>query len=211
MRHSRAACAFAAAAIAVACKGGSDAAPSRYALQAVGGTYDDGSGVPGVAVLATLRDAAGAGPDASWTGTLADGTGPRAQVAYADASPGSYAALWWADLPFASGTYTLALGSADETERATFALSAGPALPVPVPALSADGATLSWAAAGARSTGCRIANGAGVVRDTLGAATSCAVGDLPDGAYQASALAYSADLGALAADASQEPALPGRL
>lgn len=211
MRHARAACVLFVA-FAAACGESSRPARARYALGAVGGTFDDGSGLPGIAVLATLRDAGGAGPATTWTGTLADASGPRAQVTYADASPGSYAALWWPDVPFASDTYTLALGSGDESASATFPVAAGGALEIPLPTLSTGGATLSWSAtAGAAGFGCRIANGTVVVRSTVGAGTTCAVGDLPDGAYQASALAFSADLAALAADGSQRPALPDRL
>jgi len=211
MRHARAAACVLSVGVAAACSGTSSPAAARYALEAVGGTYDDGSGLPGIAVLATLRDAAGAGPAAAWAGTLADASGPRAQVAYADASPGSYAALWWPDLAFATGTYTLALASADDSASATFPVAAGGAMEIPFPTLSPDGATLSWStAAGAAGAGCRIANGTVVVRSTVGTATSCSVGDLPDGAYQASALAFSADLAALAADGSERPALPGR-
>jgi hypothetical protein len=211
MRHARAACVLLVV-VAAACGERSSPAPARYALEAVGGTYDDGSGLRGVAVLATLRDAAGAGPATTWTGTLADASGARAQAAYADsASGGSYAALWWPDVPFASTTYTLALGSADESASASIVVAAGGVGAIPAPALSADGATLSWASgAGVASAECRVTNGSAVVRSTVGAATSCAVGDLPDGAYQASALEYSVDLAALAADASQHPTLPGR-
>lgn len=119
MRHARAACVLFVA-FAAACGERSSPAPARYALEAIGGTYNDGSGLPGIAVLATLRDAAGEGPATTWTGTLGDASGTRAEAAYADPASGSYAALWWPDVPFAASTYTLALGSADErTSRAS--------------------------------------------------------------------------------------------
>ncbi len=190
---------------------GGSASPAPYALEARGGTYSDGSGQPGVAVLATLRDAAGAGPAAAWNGTLSDGSGPRAGATYADSSVGSYAALWWSDLPFAPGTYALALQSTDGSASASFSIADATPLPFPQVALSADGTTLSWGGvAGAAGYECRIRNLAGLVRTAAGAITSCPVGDLPDGAYQASTLAYSTDLAAIAADHAQLPPLPVR-
>ncbi len=185
--------------------------PPPYALEASGGTYSDGSGQPGVAVLATLRDAAGAGPAAAWSGTLSDGSGPRASVTYADSSVGSYAALWWPDLWFAPGSYVLALQSGEESARVPFSITDGPPLPFPQVVLSADGATISWTAvAGAAAYECRVDDAGGLVRVAAGAIAGCAVGDLPDGAYQASILAYSTDLAAIGADHTQRPALPAR-
>ncbi len=190
---------------------GGHPSPPPYALEASGGTYSDGSGQPGVAVLATLRDAAGAGPAAAWSGTLSDGSGPRASVTYADGSVGSYAALWWPDLWFAPGNYVLALQSGDESARVPFSITDGSPLPFPQVVLSADGATISWTAvAGAAAYECRVDDAGGLVRAAAGAIASCAVGDLPDGAYQASILACSTDLAAIGADHTQHPVLPAR-
>lgn len=41
---------------ALACACGDRSGPPRYELQASGGTYQDGSGRTGLAVVATLRD-----------------------------------------------------------------------------------------------------------------------------------------------------------
>lgn len=211
MRQARVIGLFAAASVMAACGHGSSPQPPPYALEAVGGTYEDGSGLRGVAVLATLRDATGAGPAASWSGTLSDGTGPLAGVIYADGSSGSYAALWWPDLPFAPGSYGIALQSADGSAQSSFSIADATPLPFPVVALSADGATLSWSAVlGATAYECRIVDTTGLVQDAAGAITSCAAGGLPDGAYQASILAYSTDPGALAVDHAQNPTLPAR-
>jgi hypothetical protein len=210
MRKVRVIGLVAAVAAAAAC-GGQRSSPPPYALEAVGGSYDDGSGLRGTAVLATLRDAAGAGPAAGWSGTLSDGTGPRASVTYADGSSGSYAALWWPDLPFAPGGYALALASGSNAARSSLSIADAAPLVAPQVVLSADGTTLSWnGVVGAASLECRIATAGGLVRRAAGALSSCAVGDLPDGTYQASILAYSTDLAVVAAGSAQRPALPGR-
>ncbi len=211
MRWMRAAGFFVASAAIAACGGHGQKTPPPYALEASGGTYNDGSGQPGVAVVATLRDSSGTGPAAAWNGTLSDGSGPRADVTYADDSSGSYAALWWPDLPFAPGSLGLALQGDGGSAGVSFSLADGALLPFPAVALSADGATLSWSeVAGAAAYECRVRDAGGIVGSTAGAVTSCAVGDLPDGSYQASILAYSRDLAAIGADFSQRPALPAR-
>lgn len=195
----------------VGCGGHDASTPPQYALEASGGTYDDGSGQPGIAVLATLRDSGGTGPAAAWSGTISDGSGARAGVAYADGSAGSYAALWWPDLPFAAGSYGLDLQSGGSSARASFSIADGAPLPFPAVALSTDGATVSWSAVtGAAAYECRIHDGSGLVRSEAGTGTTCAVGDLPDGSYQASILAYSTDPATIAADPAQRPTLPAR-
>lgn len=200
----------AAAAAGVACSGGGST-PPPYWLETTGGTYDDGSGRLGLAVLATLRDASGAGPQDAWTGTLSDGSGPLSTVQYDAPGAGSYVAFLEPSVAPASGGYGLELApSSGSGLRASFSITAGSSLPVPQVSLSADGATLSWpAVAGAATYECRVLAGGALQRTTLGAATSCPVGDLPAGAYEATVLAYSADLSALASSA-QRPSLPPR-
>jgi hypothetical protein len=196
----------------VACGGhGSRPDQPRYVLGATGGTYNDGSGALGVAALATLRDDAGDGPAQPWAGTIADASGPRADVTYADPSSGSYAALWWHDVPFAVGTYGLHLQSADAAASASFSVPEAPPLQVPQLVLSSDGATLSWSSIpGAASFECEVATSLGPVEDAVGAISSCAVGGLPDGSYSASVRAYSTDLATISASTSQRPMLPAR-
>jgi hypothetical protein len=183
--------------------------PPPYVLEATGGIYSDGSGQAGVAALATFRDASGVGPAAPWSGTLNDGTGPRAGVTYADGSPDSYAALWWQDVAFAAGRYALTLSSGPDTAGASFSIADGPGLAPATPALSPDGATLEWTpVSGAATHECRITSESHVARSQLGV-PNCAVGDLPDGSYSASILAYSVDVSALTGTA-QAPVLPER-
>jgi len=215
MRQARVIGLMAAVAGAAACGGERPGPPPEvvppYALQAVGGAYDDGSGLRGTALLATLRDAAGAGPAASWNGTLSDGSGLLAPLTYADGSTGSYAATWWPGLSFSPGAYGLDLRSGAGTAHSSFTMVEATPLAVPRPALSADGTTLSWGSVpGATSFECRISAAGVLVRSAAGAISSCTVGDLPDGTYQASLLASSTDLAAVAADHAQRPALPGR-
>lgn len=63
------------------------------ALQARGGTYVDGTGRLGLALLITLRDDAGVGPPAEWSGWLSGPVGPvGGTVTYGDSGPGSWSA-----------------------------------------------------------------------------------------------------------------------
>src|SRR5512133_1708009 len=84
------------------CGGGSSGSSSPpfvpFVLQATGGTYTDGSGRVGLAVLATLRDAGGAGPQVAWSGTLSDGTGELATILYDASGSSSWSALTWPDV-----------------------------------------------------------------------------------------------------------------
>ena len=187
-----------------------DPAPeSPYALQLAGGVYDDGSGLPGVAVLATFRDAAGDGPASTWSGTLSDGAGTRSSVSYDDAGVGSYRAAWWPSIPYSGGTWSLSLSSGPFASSGSLLLADPGGLAPPVVSLTADGAALAWAAsAGAATYECRIAGDAGLVRAGVSSTPGCAVGDLPDGGYSATILAYSADLEALRLDTAQRPVLP---
>src|SRR5207249_1294270 len=67
-----------------------------YALTTRGGTYNDGSGRIGVALLATLRDSAGAGPSAPWRLKTTNSEGDVVSLSYDDASPGSFI-TWWSE------------------------------------------------------------------------------------------------------------------
>lgn len=202
--------AFAAAAVE-ACGGQQEQPSNPYVLQATGGTYNDGSGLLGIAALATLRDSAGTGPAAPWTGSLSDGTGPRASATYADPSVGSYAALWWRDVPYATGPYGLSLQSTNGAADASFSIADAPPLASPQVVVSTDGTAVSWSSIpGAASLECRISTASGTVASAAGAISSCAIDALADGSYAASVLAYSSDLATIASDRAQRPSLPTR-
>jgi hypothetical protein len=73
-------------------------------LSVSGGTWNDGSGAVGTALLVTLRKADGAGPDEPWTVRLSDASGQLPlQGIYQAAGPGSYAAYWWPEIPLGFG------------------------------------------------------------------------------------------------------------
>lgn len=204
----------AAAVAGISCGGGSSASspPPPYALRTTGGTYNDGSGRVGLSVLATLRDAGGAGPQAAWSGTLSDGGGQLSSVQYDAPGSASWSALVWPDVTPSPGSYDVALAPASGSgTSASFSLADGSTLDIPRLSLSADAATLSWpAVAGSATYECLVYAGGALQKSALGPGTTCAVGDLPQGSYEAAVRAYSADPAALAASSSQVPSLPAR-
>lgn len=200
-----------AAMLAASC--GSGSSDEGFALQARGGTYVDGSGRLGLAVLTTIRNADGGGPALEWSGSL---TGPvglvGGTVVYSHPGAGSWFAAWWPEEPGYAGSYSLELSPAGAGGLETgFEIGAGTGIAPPVPSPSEDGSSISWgAAAGAAAYECRVYDDAGLVLQWLGSGTACDLSALPAGAYAASILAYSTDLATIAATTTQRPALPAR-
>ncbi len=184
------------------------------ALQASAGVYDDGSGRLGLALLATLRDGRGAGPDGAWTLALAGPGGSLvAQEAYpGGATPGSSASWWWPDEAPVAGPYDLTASGEGSSLPLQVDLPSGLGLAIPQLALSSDAGQISWpAVAGAASYQCQVYDSSSSLQlSTTFAAPGCDLSALLPGAYSASVLALSADLAALAANTSQRPALPAR-
>ncbi|HSP80430.1 MAG TPA: hypothetical protein VLQ93_18000, partial [Myxococcaceae bacterium] len=193
-----------------------DPSPSErdgLVLQLVGGTWSDGSGRLGLALLATFRDEQGRGPVEAWSGSLADSQGSLGRSFRYESSgePGSHAVWWWSDVGFAAGeTYRLTLSRAEGVEVvASVQASDSQGLPVPEVELSPDGTRLTWGPVpGAASYGCQVYAGGSLQLSTFGSATECDVSALPGGTYAATVLAFSASLESLSADASQRPPLP---
>lgn len=198
--------AFTALALFAAACGSSDPG-SRYALQARLGVYDDGSGRLGLAVLATLRDASGTGPDGAWEVTLRGPEGGvSARLGYVAAGQGSYAAAWWPDVSAPSGTYEVVASDGRETVRASLSLPSAAGLPLPRPVLAADASRLDWEPVpGADAYTCRVLAGGLVQLEASGPETGCDLSALPAGAYAVSVAALSANLGAIGASAQQRP------
>ncbi|MCM2333473.1 MAG: hypothetical protein NDI82_05950 [Anaeromyxobacteraceae bacterium] len=191
--------------------GGSSSAP-RIALQASLGTYDDGSGRLGLALITTLRDASGAGPEEPWTITVRDPQGGLVQTVAAAAGPGAYQLGWKADLPPSPGSYAIVASSAAAEVRvaATLAESGGN-LGTPAVAVAGDGSRLDWPPVpGAASYLCRIHAAGTLQHEALGTGTTCDLSALPAGAYSASVLAFSADVVAVSASPDGRPSLPAR-
>jgi hypothetical protein len=188
--------------VAGACSGPGE--PPVYALQASGGPYDDGSGRLGLAVVATVRDARGNGPE-GWDAVLLDGGAPAAHARWS----GSWGALVFpAAFPDAN-RYALELRGDGVAPSTAIAGPASAPLALPAPALSAEGDRLTWAAlAGAGSYACRVEGETGLARETLGTEPSCSLAGLPAGPWAISVLAYGADLQAIAASTAQAPVLP---
>ncbi len=197
----------------VAC-GGSSAQPSPYALQAGAGVYDDGSGRLGLALIATLRDGHGAGPDAAWSFSLGGPAGSLvAQGQYpGGGTPGSYAAWWWPDQAPVAGPYQVTVSGGGWSLPLEVDLAGGLGLEVPQLALSSDGGQITWPdVVGAGSYQCQVFGSDGSLQlSATSTAPACDLSALPPGAYAASVLAFSADLPALAASTSQRAALPAR-
>jgi hypothetical protein len=211
--------AIAIVAVGAAAPGCSKPPPDRanvgygLALQATGGVYDDGSGVLGLAVLSTLRDASGAGPSAPWTVALRDDVGPLPVGFAYGAGPGdSWQARWWPGVPPRTASYGATADDGTRTLEVSFPVAAEPGLARPDVSVSSDAGLLSWPAIPwAASYECRVyQSGAEQAAIPAGAVPECDLGSLASGAYQVSVLALSADLAALAASAAQEPPLPAR-
>ena len=214
MTATRVALACAALVAAAGCSGGSSPAPEapRWALQARLGVYEDGSGRSGVAVLATLRDAAGAGPAAPWSAALSDASGTLAVAEYPGLGGGSYAAWWFPEIAVRDGVrYTLTLSDGERSLSTPLGGSTAGGLSPASPALSADAARMDWPPVErAASYGCRVYEAGALQLEAMAAAPGCDVSALPPGGYEASILATTADLAGIAASASQTPALPPR-
>jgi hypothetical protein len=183
-----------------------------YELDVRGGTYQDGSGRIGLAVLASLRDGSGLGPAAPLAATVSDGTGPLAEATYAAGGAGSYAAWWWPEVAVRDGErYALDATAASGSYRAEFSATTAGGLDVPAPALAPDGASLSWPdVVGAASYACRVYQGGALQLEALVHTPACDVSALPPGAYAASVLALTADLAAIAASGDRSPPMPAR-
>lgn len=189
---------------------GSSAKAPPYALQARLGIYDDGSGRLGTALVATLRDASGAGPSSPWTLMFRDPLGGTVATLPSAGGAGSYVVSWYVDAAPSPGTYDVVATSGQETVRAQVSIADGAAgLPLPAPVLAADGSRLDWTAVpGAGSYLCRVYAGGALQLETVGSATGCDLSGLPAGAYSAEVLALSADLAALASSTAMAPSLP---
>ncbi len=98
------------------CGGGSkDAAPflpatapntgGGYTFLASGGTFNNGSGTNGFAMIATIRNASGYGPVDMWTITITDPNNNGISVDYFDPSQGSYMNWEWSGWTPVAGTY----------------------------------------------------------------------------------------------------------
>lgn len=200
---------FALAAL-TACSGDSEAEPYRLAVR--GGTYQDGSGRVGLAVLATLRDGRGAGPATSGTASVSDGAGPLAEGVYPAGAAGSYAAWWWPEVAVRDGErYALDVTSESLSVRSDFSASTSGGLALPQPALSPDASAITWSAVpGAASYACRVYADGALQLDVAVREPTCDLSALPPGAYVASVLALSVDLAAIAGSDAREPSLPAR-
>jgi len=184
-----------------------------WVLRLTGGSYSDGSGRVGLALLATLRDEQGRGPAEPWNGVISDaqGTLTSSFVYPAGGEPGSHATWWWWNVGLAPGeTYRLTLSRAGGGGvSASWTAPGSQGLPVPQVALSADGERLTWEPVpGASSYGCQVFKDGALQLSRRGAATDCELSALPAGSYTAAVLAFSAALESLAADVSQRPSLP---
>lgn len=183
------------------------------ALQTRGGAYVDGTGRLGLAVLATLRDAEGAGLSEPWTGTLSGPYGAvGGTITYLAPGAGSWAGAWWPEEVGYAGDYSLSLApESGPGLEATFQLDDGQGIAPAEPTAADGGDAISWPVVpGAASYECRVFDDAGLAKSVLGSSTSCDLSALGAGAYAVSVLAYSADLAAIAGSGDRLPALPDR-
>lgn len=181
------------------------------ALQARVGTYSDGSGTEGLALLTTLRDARGAMPEGTWTLTLGDLDGALGLPFELPAgTEGGVATFWWPDRGFHPlASYTVKAAQAGVGVASASAQASAPPLALPQVELTPDGTALTWPAVPlAEGYACRVYAGEALQLSTTSREPGCALGALPPGAYRASVLALNVDLAALRESTAPEPSLP---
>jgi hypothetical protein len=114
--HRRWAAVITFSALCAACGGGGSPA---HRVQATLGTYDDGSGRTGLALLATVRDASGAGPAEPWRVTVRTPEGAEAaRFEYPAGGPGSVLARWTPAAAPSEGEWEIVAEGGGETLRA---------------------------------------------------------------------------------------------
>jgi len=180
-----------------------------YELRVAPGTYNDGSGALGLALLATARDGQGAGPGDDLSGTV-ESDGQVVEAGFVYPSGARAVAWWWPSLPASPGSsYEVKLGgpAADLSVAAT--VPSTEPLAAPEPELSTDGAAILFpAVTGASAYRCLLLSGGAIQLDVTSAQPLCDVSALPPGSYSAEILALSADPQALAGASGQRPELP---
>ncbi len=188
---------------------------SGYAITVRPGVSDFGTGRLALAMLATVRNDAGAGPPAAWDARLydANGTAIAPQGGYHAPGPGSYVTWTWPSvLVDAPQALELWIGPTP-MDLAHVPFVASPpvsSLGVPRPRLSLDGKALSWTAVpGAATYRCLIA-GQTAPLEVFSTTPSCDISTLAPGTYLVQVQALSVDLAALRANASRTPPLPDR-
>jgi hypothetical protein len=186
-----------------------------YAVTLRAGATDVGSGRPGLALLATVRDPAGSGPLGDWPGSLYATAGYVAMgdATYSASGPGSYMAWTWPGALLEGATdFELYFGpDLPSREPVPFTASPATSLGIPAPHLSADGQTVEWAAAsGAVTYRCIVKPIGSMPVTTIGTATSCSLAGVAAGAYLIQVQALSIDLAALGSNTSPVPSLPAR-
>lgn len=191
-----------------------------YTLVVSGGTLNDGSGVNGLTVLATLRDDSGYGPGGA-AGWEIEITGPGIVsplvVSYEDGSPASYSTWWWEQTDPQSGTYTAT--ASDGTTTLIYDFSIQSSSNLSQPDVNVAGTTVFWdPVSGAGSYYYELTDGSGVT-STYGYIESDPLltqysfelpAALPDGSYLVSVYALTANRLALGEDNAAWPSLPAQ-
>jgi hypothetical protein len=181
-----------------------------FALRTSVGTYDDGSGRLGLALLATVRDSGGAGPGVDLAGSILV-SGEVAANGFSYPAGARAASWWWPSIPASEGsTFDVTFTSTGNPNLTSpLVVSATGLLTPPIPELSADGTAIVLALiARAAAYQCVVRSGGFVQLDVTGADPSCDVSALPAGSYSAEVLALTADPRAIADVAGQHPVLP---
>ncbi len=185
-----------------------------YTLMASGGTVNDGSGVAGLSVLASLRDSQGWGPVQSWTITI---TGPGVSgntalvMEYTDPRIGSYMSWEWSGIDPQPGTYTATATNGAVTIHYDFSVLASVIHRPAVNAGSSGGdISLSWpSVSGAASysyVACSPAYDC-ISGMTTTTSTIISFGTLTAGDYLIEVKAYATNRIALGSDHSSSPGL----
>lgn len=204
----------------IACGGSGPAEPpvpptvdtsGGYTLVLRGGVFDDGTR-RGLSLLATLRDAAGKGPQTPWSLSVRAPSGlDVADVDYFDSSSGSFMAWWWGAVAPETGKFRVsAIGPDGASIDLPFEVLDRNGIASARPSLATDARSLVWEAApGASAYVCQVtASGSTLITTAPSTNRACDVSTLPEGAYVASVLSLSVDPAELSANAAQRPVLP---
>lgn len=180
-----------------------------YWLQVKAGPLQRGGGSAGLAVVATMRDRDGKGPELPWAGRIRGGNADLAAgFVYDSPGPGSLS-VWTFDAiePRQAGTFYLELTNGEQRLEQRF--EAGEAIvDVPLVELDAAGSRLSWSKVAAAAVRCLVHQSGAIQLERSAMDGVCDVSALPDGAFSAVVHAFSFDEGALRSDPQRLPELP---
>lgn len=204
------------------CHGKNKNSPSNvgggYTLLVSGGTLNDGSGVNGLSVLATLRDSNGMGPTNTWfIDITGPGISPTSPLSIDYESGWSYMGYEWGYIEPAAGANIYRATATNPSDGTVihydFSINSASvqARPAPSAGISGDTITLSWEAVNAASYYYEVCPPSSTLPCETGFTTalsaSITFAGHPTGDYLIRVRAYSTDRAGLSTSSSPSPTL----